>query len=334
MSVNTTAEAGRPADDEATADVDLLDPITDHYAMIPNDVLRDHSISTDARAILCEWLSHSKSWKFDLQQTAAENGLHRERARRAVKELRIAGYVHLIKISRGRGDFTTRYRVSNRAGVKCRTRGCQDCGTGGAEQAREPASDEVIGTRKSVSRTDQAKQGVSPGGIGTRIYESRKTVSQVLEDHVSEDHKNLSLAEAVATRLAAAGLPDGEREIRSLADYITERATADPARSKCYLAKMSPADLARVLHSPATGGQAAPTGAAGRHPSARPVSAALHGGACDHGYPDAAANCPFCRAGVKPADEAPARRPSRGAVPPADLLAETRQKLAELAGHR
>lgn len=167
------ARTRKQNDDGVQVHAGLVDPVTDHYAMIPNAVLRDYALSTDARAILCEWLSHTRAWKVDLRHTARQNGLTYERVRRAVKELREAGYVHFVKVSGGRAAFDQWYLVGNRRDVKCSTSGCVDCG---------------IGTPKTATRTDLQEQGVSAGRIGLSNYGVRKTGVQE-EDHSTEDCK-------------------------------------------------------------------------------------------------------------------------------------------------
>jgi hypothetical protein len=339
-----TSEVRQLSEATTTAEVDLLDPLSDHYAMIPNAVLRDHSISTDARAILCEWLSHTKSWRFDLQQTAAENGLTRERARRAVKELRTAGYVHFIKVSHGRGKFTNRYRVSNKAGVKCRTAGCQDCGPTGVETPAPTQIDGAIGTRKSSSRTDQAQHPVSAGHFGTTNKGLRKSSSQVLEDHVPEDHKKedqeerLSLSglgRRIAARLGAAGATDvGEREISSIEGEIKSRAKGPVT---AYLRAIPDDDLralldeyrANVADHQRRQQEAAEAAAAAAEQAAATASLP----ACTHGVPAGSAplrpglppRCPLCRKGL--ADDGEAFTPASR-----DAIDEAKRKLAGLAG--
>lgn len=370
----TTPRPDDAAGEGVEADVDLLDPITDHYAMIPNAVLRDHGISTDARAILCEWLSHTKTWKYDLQRTASENGITRERTRRAVKELRNAGYVHFIKVSKGRSVFTQRYRVGNRRGATCNTPGCQDC---------------RIGTPKSLSRTDQAKQDVSAGHFGTTIYESRKSSSQDLEDHQIEDQEDLSgpvsstgtvvartgahatpdapaerdaprptspereiftLSDSgakVAVRLAAAGVEASGAEIEALAAWITTR--ADDAER--YLSALDSKSLRRKLEEirgmRAGGPQIDRQQVISRPAASLPVASVmpsaddLSASECPR-HPGEPVKCRPCaiergeaaprRPLVTELAAAPCDSPAGGAA--ANVLAETRRKLAKIAADR
>lgn len=141
--------------DGVEAEVGLLRPIHERYTQIPNALLRNHGLSTDARAIICEWLSHTRKWHLNLKATAAENGIAYERARRAVRELRDGGYVHYIRLAAGKGEWVQRYAVANEPITQCGLTGCVDCA------ARSNAF--MI----SATRCDQAKQGVDAGGNGS-----------------------------------------------------------------------------------------------------------------------------------------------------------------------
>jgi hypothetical protein len=156
----------RPEDIER-ARASLLRPAADSWTMIPNTLIRnEHELTTDAVAILCDWLSHRADWDLDLRQTAKAWGIPYERAHKAVKLLRAKGFVHYVLRSGGRGVFTYEYLVAFEPS-RCGVEGCQDCG--------------VSIPQKRGSDTD-----VSTGQIESSFYESRKTMKQP-EDGSPED---------------------------------------------------------------------------------------------------------------------------------------------------
>jgi hypothetical protein len=192
--------SAKPSHEGIDADVeaDLLDPPHEQYTMIPNALLRNHDLSTDARAILGEWLTHVRTWRINLQQTAEDNHLPYERARKAVQQLRGHGYVHFIKRSGGRGKWEYKYRVASRPITPCKIDGCQDCAitppkTGVCKSGEEP---QVSGDACSET----------PGQFTHGFITQRKT-GVITEDHLTEDHKEDAALRAGAA--AADACEDG-----------------------------------------------------------------------------------------------------------------------------
>lgn len=168
-------------DEGADVFADLLEPVHERFTIIPNELARCHDLSVDARALLIEWLSHTVTWRLNLQRTADENGITYARARKAVRQLRDAGYVHFVRLHTDAGTFACRYRVANKPVMACGTPGCQDC------EARKAAGP---GQTYEIARVvPPAETRESPGGTTRAITTVRSSHVQKIEDQPLEDQE-------------------------------------------------------------------------------------------------------------------------------------------------
>jgi hypothetical protein len=65
----------------------------DHFAQIPNDWLRDGSISLEARGLLAQIMSHRPGWKLSIKSIAYQNSIGKTKVKRILDELMDAGYL-------------------------------------------------------------------------------------------------------------------------------------------------------------------------------------------------------------------------------------------------
>lgn len=177
---------------DAEVDHGLLNPIQDHFTIVPNRLLRYHGISPEAKDILCDWLSHSSRWQLSLSQTADQCHMGYERARRAVKQLRAQGFVHFIKRKAAGGTFAYAYRVANRPVMDCRIQGCQDCA------ARVSAGETTTTVLVEWERAGSPQAAPQVGSVSAGETTTPKTTAWpsavISEDHSSEDQRRSPIA--------------------------------------------------------------------------------------------------------------------------------------------
>ena len=65
----------------------------DHFTQIPNDWLRDKTISLGAKGLLAQLLSHAPGWRISQESLARDNGVGRDAIRTLINELLEAGYL-------------------------------------------------------------------------------------------------------------------------------------------------------------------------------------------------------------------------------------------------
>jgi biotin operon repressor len=65
----------------------------DHFTQIPNDWLRDKSISLGAKGLLAQLLSHAPGWRISQESLGRDNGIGRDAIRTLINELLNAGYL-------------------------------------------------------------------------------------------------------------------------------------------------------------------------------------------------------------------------------------------------
>ena len=65
----------------------------DHFTQIPNDWLRDSSISLGAKGLLAQLLSHAPGWRISQESLGRDNGIGRDAIRTLINELLNAGYL-------------------------------------------------------------------------------------------------------------------------------------------------------------------------------------------------------------------------------------------------
>jgi biotin operon repressor len=65
----------------------------DHFTQIPNDWLRDKTISLGAKGLLAQLLSHAPGWRISQESLGRDNGIGRDAIRTLINELLGAGYL-------------------------------------------------------------------------------------------------------------------------------------------------------------------------------------------------------------------------------------------------
>jgi biotin operon repressor len=65
----------------------------DHFTQIPNDWLRDKTISLGAKGLLAQLLSHAPGWRISQESLGRDNGIGRDAIRTLINELLEAGYL-------------------------------------------------------------------------------------------------------------------------------------------------------------------------------------------------------------------------------------------------
>lgn len=65
----------------------------DHFTQIPNDWLRDKTISLGAKGLLAQLLSHAPGWSISQESLGRDNGIGRDAIRTLINELLDAGYL-------------------------------------------------------------------------------------------------------------------------------------------------------------------------------------------------------------------------------------------------
>jgi predicted transcriptional regulator len=177
---------------DAEVDHGLLNPIHDHFTIVPNRLLRYHGISPEAKDILCDWLSHSSRWQLSLAQTADQCHMGYERARRAVKQLRDQGFVHFIKRKAAGGKFAYAYRVANRPVMDCQIQDCQDCA------ARVSAGESTTAVLVEWERAGSPQSAPLVGSVSAGESTTPKTTAWpgavISEEHSSEDQRRSPIA--------------------------------------------------------------------------------------------------------------------------------------------
>lgn len=89
-----------------------------NFTQISNSLLKDTTISWQARGLLCELLSYTDDWKVRPAALAKANGVGKDRVYSALKELREAGYC-CLKTVKVKGKITTKkYIISEKKRYK------------------------------------------------------------------------------------------------------------------------------------------------------------------------------------------------------------------------
>ena len=82
-------------------------PRSGNFTIIPNETLRDASLSFRARGILAAILSYPDNWKTSAEKLSAAGGEGRDAIRTALKELETAGYVVLHRYRDDKGQWNS-----------------------------------------------------------------------------------------------------------------------------------------------------------------------------------------------------------------------------------
>ena len=75
------------------------------YTKVPNTVIRDNSLTCEARLLYCYMLSMEEGWKFYRSAMASAIGVSRQKLNRVVSELVDAGLVERKGQDRGKGGI-------------------------------------------------------------------------------------------------------------------------------------------------------------------------------------------------------------------------------------
>lgn len=74
-----------------------------HFTIIPNEVLRDETISIKARGLLAMLMTYSDDWHFNAKHLRKVSGMGRDQFEGAMRELREAGYVDTVTCRDAKG---------------------------------------------------------------------------------------------------------------------------------------------------------------------------------------------------------------------------------------
>lgn len=79
--------------------------LTKDFTVLPNQLLRDETLSYRARGILAAMLSHSEEWEVSMAWISARGREGREAVRASVRELEASGYLSVVKEHQKNGKF-------------------------------------------------------------------------------------------------------------------------------------------------------------------------------------------------------------------------------------
>jgi hypothetical protein len=134
------------------------------FAIIPNETLRDERLSFAARGHLVYLLSRPDDWKTSADDEAerarrlrSRRGEGREAMRRVYKELKDAGYMHLVRSAGASGRWTTETHVFDRP--------CAEVRPADVPESRMPES--PAETESSQVAPTYGKPGVGSPGVGS-----------------------------------------------------------------------------------------------------------------------------------------------------------------------
>ena len=80
-------------------------PVGSHFTIIPNEVLRDTSISIKARGLLALLMTYADNWEFRADHLQQVSGMGRDQFEAAMRELRQAGYVETVTRRNEKGQL-------------------------------------------------------------------------------------------------------------------------------------------------------------------------------------------------------------------------------------
>jgi hypothetical protein len=126
------------------------------YAAIPNELMRNNSLSLEARGLIALMMGYSDDWKFHRNHLLAVSGIGREKFQRIMVELQNAGYVELISTKSADGKFNGQTYIIH----------------------DEPASAESLKTRLSVDDAESLKTRSSEKPVVGKPVPIRRPTTQ------------------------------------------------------------------------------------------------------------------------------------------------------------
>lgn len=148
------------------------------FTIIPNEALRDERLSFAARGHLAYLLSRPEDWKTSADDEAerarglrAKRGEGREAMRRVYKELKDAGYMHLVRSADASGRWKTETHLFDRP--------CTEVRLAGVPESRMSAS--PAGTESAQVVPMYGKPGVGSPGVGSPDRRFTRTSSTKTE---------------------------------------------------------------------------------------------------------------------------------------------------------
>jgi hypothetical protein len=153
------------------------------FAIIPNETLRDERLSFAARGHLVYLLSLPGDWKTSADDEAerarglrSKRGEGREAMRRVYRELKDAGYMHLVRSADASGRWSTETHVFDRP--------CTDV--------------RLADAAKAVPRAAPAETGIAAGGprrTGNRESAHRPSVQPTVGSPVRQERRQITKTE-------------------------------------------------------------------------------------------------------------------------------------------
>lgn len=178
---------------------------TGDFTIIPNETLRDERLSFAARGHLMYLLSRPEDWKTSADDEAerarglrAKRGEGREAMRRVYKELKDAGYMHLVRSANASGRWTTETHVYDRP--------CT-----GVRPADVPESRMSVPPGETTSlqvAPTYGKPGVGSPGVGSADCRFTRT-SSTNTDYEDQDQPQGQVQEPSVRKSQNRRLPDG-----------------------------------------------------------------------------------------------------------------------------
>jgi hypothetical protein len=167
---------------------------TQEYAVVPNVVARDTQLSFRARGLLVMLLSLPPDWHVTTDQLAEDNPEGRDLIRRAMTELRDAGYVQVHREQDGGGRWRTCLEVFDTAQPDA-TRPASGATSGNtmssqvAPNAELPTVGKPDATRPAPNKSTEPKYG--PKGTKGSAANSQNPRVHDGPDHSSSDAQQI-----------------------------------------------------------------------------------------------------------------------------------------------
>lgn len=200
------------------------------FAIIPNETLRDERLSFAARGHLAYLLSRPDDWKTSADDEAerarglrAKRGEGREAMRRVYKELKDAGYMHLVRSADASGRWTTETHVYDRAQTEVRPADVPESRT--SASPAETTSPQVTPT--------YGKPGVGSPGVGSpdRRFTRTSRTKTDYEDQDQPPDQSQDQEQPIA-KLQDRQFPDGPGTVADDARQLPPDTSESPATDR------------------------------------------------------------------------------------------------------